>query len=150
MEKKGITALERLRELIPSNAEISDRSKMVIALFHKERNQAFYHLMEERACEYFVPAVESIVEQGIKEGTFHTDYPTETAIAWVAMVRGLRKGMPPESSPEEISRMAAASQELSERMLGAEPGTLDGILVNPLLGTRRKDRHIIEKEAGQC
>lgn len=106
--------------------DINDRSKMVIALFHNERNQAFHHLMEERAGEFLVPAVERIVRQGIEEGIFNINYPTETTVAWVTMMRGLRKSMPLEVCPGEISCMTAAVQEISERLLERDRGPLMG------------------------
>ena len=48
--------------------------------------------------------------------------------------------MPLEVGPGEISCMAAASQELSERITGSgDQGPWMGVLVNPLSGTRRKE-----------
>ena len=131
MEKKGLTAMERFRELTPSNVDISDRSKMIVALFHKERNQAFHHLMEEKASRIMVPAVERIIKQGVEEGIFHTDYPRETAIALVTTLGSLKKSIPSVSTPEESARINTIMQELSERMLNAKPGTFDGFLRSP-------------------
>ncbi len=139
MEKKGLTAMERFKELTPSNVDISDRSKMIVALFHKERNQAFHHLMEEKAGKKMIPAVERIIIQGVEEGIFHTDHPTETAIALVTAMGSLNKSIPSEATPEQTARIATIMQELSERMLDAEPGTLDGFLGNPPTGAAGKN-----------
>ncbi|HUT28046.1 MAG TPA: TetR/AcrR family transcriptional regulator [Methanomassiliicoccales archaeon] len=134
MEKKGLTAKERFRALTPSNVDISDRSKMIVALFHKERNQAFHHLMEEKASRIMVPAVQRIIEQGVEEGMFHTDHPRESAMALVAMLSSLKKSIPSVSTPEQNAHIAIIMQELSERVLDAEPGTLDGLLGSPPSG----------------
>jgi AcrR family transcriptional regulator len=134
MEKKGMTAIERFNELTPSNSGISDRSKMIVSLFHKERNQAFHHLVEERASEFLIPAVERIIRQGVDEGIFNTEYPRETAIAWMTVLGSLGKSAPNEPSPQQLLQMNAARQELSERMLGAKPGTLDELLRRPFSG----------------
>lgn len=147
-DKKGLTTMERFRELTPLNADISDRSKMIVALFHKERNQTFHHLMEEKANEFLIPVVERIINQGIEEGIFHTDYPREAAIALVATVGSLGKRIHLESSPEQMVRTAKAMQELFERILGAKNGTfgelfrgtLPGAVGNTCLKNENKDK----------
>ncbi len=134
MEKKGLTAIERFKELTPSNSGISDRSKMIVSLFHKERNQAFHHLVEERASEFLIPAVERIIRQGVDEGIFQTEYPRETAIALMTMLGSLGKSATNALGPEQLLRMNAARQDLAERMLGAKPGTLRELLRSPFSG----------------
>lgn len=127
MERKGLTAIERFGELMPSNTDISSRSKMLIAYFHKERNQAFHHLMEKRGREFMVPAVEQIIRQGNEEGIFDVKYPKETAVAIVAMVAALKEKRSSAPSAEHMVRVAEVAQQLIERVLGAKPGTFDMI-----------------------
>lgn len=134
MERKGLTAVQRLGELMPSNTDISSRSRMLIAYFHKERNQAFHHLMEKRGREFMVPAMELIIRQGNEEEVFDTKYPHETAMAIVAMFGAFKDYRPSAPSTEQLIRIADFAQQLMERVLGAKPGTL-GMLKERLAPT---------------
>lgn len=130
MERKGLTAIERFRELLPANSDISSRSRMLIAYFHKERNQAFHHLMEKRSREFMVPAVEQLIRQGNEEGVFNAKHPRETAVALEAMVTAVVETFRDDPGPERAVRKAEVVQDLMERVLGAKPGTLDLIKEN--------------------
>jgi AcrR family transcriptional regulator len=123
MERKEATAMENFRALIPSNLCINARSKMLMTYFRQERNQAFHHLMEERAGQFLVPAIEKIVRQGIEEGVFHTDYPHEAAIALMAVLHSLRQDVSGPDTRERATWLTSVSQEIAERILAANPGT---------------------------
>lgn len=125
MERQGLTAVERFIDLLPSNTDISSRSMTLIAYFHKERNQAFHHLMEKRSREFMIPAVELIIRQGNGEGVFNVRYPKETAVAVVAIIASLKEHNPSVTSPEQTLRLMEVAQDLVERILGAKMGTLD-------------------------
>jgi AcrR family transcriptional regulator len=123
MERKDATAMEHFKALIPSNLCINARSKLLIAYFRQERNQAFHHLMEERATAFLVPAIERIIRQGIEEDVFHTDYPHEAAIALMAVLQSLRGAVPGPDRKDWSTRLTTISQEMAERILDAKPGT---------------------------
>jgi AcrR family transcriptional regulator len=130
MDQEGLTALQMLGKLSPSEVVINNRSKEVIKLFHTERNQAFHLAMEVRAQKFMVPALEKVVVKGCEEGIFHTDYPHEAAVALVAMFNALKHSAKLENDPRQWNRFSAVSREIMERVLDAEPGTLSDFLMN--------------------
>ncbi len=123
MSKEGLTAMERFRELIESNKVARSRSQRLIAYFHEERNRALHLSMEVKIMEFLVPATESIIRQGIAEGVFETAYPRETAIALLSVYRGIGHQARSPLDAQQILRMTEVLQYLTERLLGAEPGT---------------------------
>lgn len=125
MEGKNLTAMERFKALMPSNSDITSRSKKLIDYFHQERNQALHFAMESRSRKFMVPAMEQVIRQGVEEGVFRTEHPRESAVALLSMLTALRHDLPPAPTAEQWYRLALVAQEFSERLLGASPGTFD-------------------------
>lgn len=123
MEKKGLTALQRYRELIMASADVTSRAKTLIAYFHQERNQSIHLTMEKRSREFMIPVMERIIEQGNEEGVFHADHAHETAVAMLAMLSGVRHAHPLPENSSEMVEVIIALQDLSERLLVMEKGT---------------------------
>lgn len=123
MERKGLTALERFRELMKANADVTSRSKTLLRYFHQARNQACHLAMEQRGFERMVPSLERIIVQGVEEGAFNVPYPRETAAALMLMVKGVRSTQPIDLTAEQAVHLIAVMQHLTESLLGAPPGT---------------------------
>jgi AcrR family transcriptional regulator len=123
MEKKGLTALERFKELIMASADVASRGKTLVAYFHQERNQAIHLSMEGRSREFMIPVMERIIVQGNQEGIFKAEHPHETAVALMAMMSWVRHTHPFPLNLEETIRITKVLQDLTERLLVMEPGT---------------------------
>jgi AcrR family transcriptional regulator len=128
MEKEGLTAVQRFRELFTLSPDITDRTRLMATYFHTESFRGQHHAMEERSMAFLLPVIERLVKQGIDEGVFHTDYPKETAIALMASWSKIKHTTPSSSSPDELMHKAKALQYLAERLLGAKPGTFEFFL----------------------
>lgn len=124
MEKKGLTAIERLGELMKCSSEVTFRSRTILRYFHKERNRSVRLSMENKAMELMVPALERIVRQGIEEKVFDTPYPREAAVAMLFLTAGLKELTPPEPTADDLIRLNRATQLYAERIVGAAPGSL--------------------------
>jgi AcrR family transcriptional regulator len=123
MKKKGLTAMERFNELVAINRDVVCRSSALIMYFRQERNKAFHLSMERRAREFMTGAMEEIIQQGVDEGVFKVHYPRETATAILAMIYSLVIRPPEGDSKERSSELIVIVQDLTERLLGMEPGT---------------------------
>ncbi len=141
MERRNISALERFRELIMTSSDVASRGKMLIAYFHKERNQAIHLSMESRSREFMIPVMARIIEQGNQEGLFMSKHPHETAIALMATMSWIKHAHPLPVTSEESLRITIVLQDLTERLLGMVPGTftLYEEMLPPELRTRVQD-----------
>ena len=121
-EKEGLTSLQRLQEMSMSSDLIRLHSGKLMKYFHEQRNQALHLQLEVRTMKFLVPAMEAIIEQGVREGVFNTPYPRETAIALFG-VKGIvdhtEDGTDYCGDIESNMRIIAF---LSERLLGAKEG----------------------------
>jgi AcrR family transcriptional regulator len=140
MEKKGLTALERFKELMITSSDVASRSAVLISYFHKERNQACHLAMENRSREFMIPVMEKIIVQGVEEGVFKANHPRETAVALMGTFSWIKHLHPNPMSPEEMERLILVFQELAERLLVMEPGTFTAFqeLAPPVLKLKTK------------
>jgi AcrR family transcriptional regulator len=127
MSKEGLTAMERFDEIVTSNKMMKERSRELMKWFHEERNQALHFSMEVKSTDLMLPALESIIRQGIGEGVFDTPYPRESAIAMLSIFRGISHDKMRLDEPVNAVHAAKVLGHLMERILGAEEGTFSSL-----------------------
>jgi AcrR family transcriptional regulator len=120
--KEGLTAMQRLQEMSTSSDFIRIRSSNLMKYFHEERNQALHLQLEVRTMRFLVPAMEAIIEQGVREGVFKTPYPRETAIALFGIKSVIDHTNAGTDYCEDVERNIQIIAFLSERLLGAKEG----------------------------
>ncbi|MCE5295624.1 MAG: TetR/AcrR family transcriptional regulator [Euryarchaeota archaeon] len=142
MSEEGLTAMERFDEILTSNKMMKERSRELMKWFHEERNQALHFSMEEKGTDHMLPALESIIRQGIEEGVFETPYPRESAIAMLSIFRGISHDKMKLDEPVNAAYAAKVLGHLTERILGAEEGTFSSLRKH-LPEHARKGPHVI-------
>jgi AcrR family transcriptional regulator len=118
----GASAVEKLLALSdifvgfdtdPSASELAD-------FMHRPENRALHDRMAEQFTPALFPFVESIVEQGVAEGTF--DVPDTTAAAWFVLC-GMQSAELSGATAAEIPAALRAATQLALRALGYEEAT---------------------------
>ena len=123
--RDGLTAPEKV--LAAFDWVVRFRSENgIFDIIHDKENALVHHKVTSEYAPRFISPLIGIVKQGIQEGAFRTDYPEECAtgllLAWNISERSLLH----PGSPERLEHSIRATQDLMERILGAEPGALDG------------------------
>ena len=98
----------------------------ILDQLRRERNAKLYFRLLRERFSRMVPLLKELVEQGVGEGAFRTSDPFITA-AGLQQVMTLVEMLDP--TPETFGihpDVIAPLQDQMERILGAEPGTLDG------------------------
>ena len=121
----GLTTMEKIRVLFEASDRIRSRSRALVSYFHKERNRHLHFDIERRGTQILIPILQDIIQQGVREGIFDARYPRETAIAYMASLSAIGHENLQDVSTEELRRRTVIIQEITERILGAKPGTLD-------------------------
>lgn len=123
MAMEGMNALERMGAFSMAFSKWSEGKGRMMDYLHEEKNEILHYRMSRKVLEYLVPAYTAIIEQGIKENIFHTEYPGEAAQALMGMTENVLEGRhSPDMGNAETRRKYIAMLEFSERILGAEPG----------------------------
>lgn len=125
VSRGDLSAITKMDLLLETSGDIKMKSMALVRYFHEPRNMHLHLAVEERVMEFLVPAFEDIVQQGVKEGVFDTKYPHYASLAIIGAGRAISHEGTGGLSAGELMEMASAYQALTEKMLGARPGTLD-------------------------
>jgi AcrR family transcriptional regulator len=98
----------------------------VMDYLHLEENAKLHYKMSRKRFTDLLPLFTSLVEEGVEQGHFHTDHPEATA-AGILLLNEMVEML--DRTPESFGirpDIIGPLQEQMERLLGADPGTLDG------------------------
>lgn len=83
--RTDLSAVEKLLEVLGSFSPIDEWEQAFVTRIHRPAEAALHdHLMREMS-RRLVPLLADVISQGVREGTFKTDYPGEAAAFIVAM-----------------------------------------------------------------
>ncbi len=134
--EERLNALEKVNKLIVESqgyrvANIEHRLK-IFKVFNRDENLKFSHRILERVVQLSRPIIQSIIEQGVKEGIFDVLFPDEAAELYVRLVSIFNnelgkvwleiEGKP--NAKEILHRKILFYENMLERLLGVEKGSL--------------------------
>ena len=132
-----LTALEKLN-CIASEAQryrAANMAQRLMALkaYQNESNIVLGIKIVEKTIQKGAPIMQSIIEQGVREGVFNTSFPKETAELYInlsSIMSGsitqilLDSGKKPESI-EKIRKLLLFYEDVFKRLLGIEKGSVN-------------------------
>lgn len=123
-----IPLLDRLTGSIRAlNVETQIGEEVMIQV-HKPQNALLHQKMQKRLIGGVVPIMAGLIEEGCREGIFHTAYPTEAA-EMVIVYSNVAFDELAELDAEDRMRKIQAFICHTERIMGAE----EGILQEPII-----------------
>lgn len=131
-----LSALEKLLRHFAS----TDQWKLVhqglviefLRVWYDDENAIVHRKLSRAGVKRFVPLLSQIIQQGVEEGVFTTAYPEQAARMIIALRNDLGTAIAELLLSEEdtasivprVTRIANATADALERVLGAEPGSL--------------------------
>ena len=125
---KSVPLLERLSAAVISLSLNSGAGAEVFEQIHRPQNALLHQKMQERILSGVVPLIAKLIEEGNAEGTFDSAYPDEAAemiMTYANIAFDELAGL----SPEEMERKSRAFICHTERILGAEEGSLESAIM---------------------
>ncbi|UCF07676.1 MAG: TetR/AcrR family transcriptional regulator [Thermoplasmata archaeon] len=117
-------AIEKMLTLFEAGKKLREKRKGLTDYLHEERNELLHYRIEKKKTPMVARYFSEIIQQGVKEGVFTTEYPKEAALAILAASSEIGHGAIREgASKVEMARLLVVSLDLMERILGAKPGT---------------------------
>ncbi|MBR4474153.1 MAG: TetR/AcrR family transcriptional regulator [Oscillospiraceae bacterium] len=120
---RRIPLLDRLTGSIMALNVDSRLGEEVMIQVHKPQNALLHQKMQEGMIRGIVPILSGLIEEGCREGIFHTPYPEEAA-EMVMIYSNVAFDELEDRSPEERMRKIQAFIFHTERITGAEEGAL--------------------------
>ena len=118
-----IPLLDRLTGSIMALNVDSRIGEEVMLQVHKPQNALLHQKMQKQLIGGIVPILTGLIEEGCREGLFHTPYPAEAA-EMVMIYSNAAFDELAEQSAEERLRKIQAFIFHTERIIGAEEGAL--------------------------
>lgn len=120
-----MNAVDKMISLFKSASGFSLDRRKLIDYLHQEENALFHLKMEQKGFSVIVPIFTRIIEQGINEGLFNTEYPHEAAL----LIFGCQDSLFDiehfhEKTAEEMKRTVKAGFYMIEKILGIKQGSL--------------------------
>lgn len=119
----SIPVLERLTRTILSLNVDNELGDMIMEQVHKPQNALLHQKLEERLLGRVNVLITKIVEDGIKQGLMHTDYPAE-AVDMIMTYSYITFDSTKQYNEEEAQRKIVGFVYHTERVLGMESGAL--------------------------
>lgn len=125
---RSIPLLERLSAAVISLDLNTGAGPVVFEQIHRPQNALLHQKMQERLLSGVVPLIAKLVEEGNADGTFDSAYPEEAAemiMTYANIAFDALAGM----TPEQMERKSLAFINHTERILGAEKGSLEAAIM---------------------
>ena len=123
---KNVPVVERIVRTVAGlnlETEASSIGREVLEQVHKPQNALMHQKMQQSLMDGVVPVLSGLVEEGNAQGIFHAAYPRETTemlVLYASIAFDSRFGL----TPEQTMRKAQAFIHNTEKLLGAESGSL--------------------------
>ncbi|MBR3331484.1 MAG: TetR/AcrR family transcriptional regulator [Mogibacterium sp.] len=125
---KSIPLLQRLSSAVISLNINTGAGVEVFEQIHRPQNALLHQKMQERLMSGVVPLIAKLIEEGNADGTFDSAYPDEAAemiMTYANVAFDALAGI----TPEQMERKSRAFICHTERILGAEKGSLDAAIM---------------------
>lgn len=127
-ERDDLTGLEKIVESGKYFRTVAVGWEKISEFLHEDRNAHWHLKLEKKLLPIVYDSYERIIEQGVKEGTFHTEFPRETGIAILGATNALTGRDHDHTGQRRYEpEFVRASMDIIERLLGTEPGLLMNI-----------------------
>lgn len=123
IKDKQMPVLQRLTKSILALNVNTGIGHEVMLQVHKPQNALMHQKMQEQMLSGIVPLLTDLVQEGMEQGIFHTEYPTES-IEMIMLYANTMFDAMVEQSKEQKERRIEAFICNTERLLGTESGVL--------------------------
>lgn len=121
--EKDLDAIGRILQFSVYIRNLGEGREKLVDYLHEDKNALLHLKLEKKVIPSIVPAFSEIIKQGVDEGIFNTDYPTEAAEAIIASSNALSHGEHDHSGKVQYDpHIWKAALNIIERILGAKPG----------------------------
>jgi AcrR family transcriptional regulator len=125
ISEAGLNAIEKFRMIYSKEMTIPEEMNDFISKLNLIKDLNFHQKLMIRLVEKYIPTVSKIVEQGIKDGIFHTKHPLESTEILILGFHFLLDPGIVNWDEKSYKRRINASGEIIENTLIAEKGSFN-------------------------
>lgn len=134
-QQKDRSVIERIVLAVQALNVDSKLGVEVVRQAHKPQNALMHQKMQERLLAGINPIITRLIEEGIEQGLFSTDYPAE-AVEMFMLYSNVTFDGDKEQSPQQMQQKVMGFVYNLERLVGAKQGTLSDAISSLIMGGR--------------
>lgn len=134
-QQKDRSVIERIVLAVQALNVDSKLGVEVVRQAHKPQNALMHQKMQERLLAGINPIITRLIEEGIEQGLFSTDYPAE-AVEMFMLYSNVTFDGDKEQSPQQMQQKVMGFVYNLERLVGAKQGTLSDAISSLIMGSR--------------
>ncbi|WHH57442.1 TetR/AcrR family transcriptional regulator [Petroclostridium sp. X23] len=119
-----LNAVQKMQGFIDGLFSFERGKESMMEYVHREQNAIVHNRLAASLIEKIIPLISQIVEEGVKEGVFDTDHPLESAEVLLFGVGYIHDSVAFSGDEEIYRQKMLATQDVVERVLGAEKGSI--------------------------
>lgn len=123
LDQSGLNALQKLQRVLEEEFKANMEDYDPDNHLHSIKNVDMHQRILEGMVRRFAPVIAGVINQGIDEGLFKTEYPLEASEIIIAGVNFITDYGIFRWTRDEYLRRIKASEELIEKALSIEPGS---------------------------
>ncbi len=120
-----INALQKMQAILSMSIESQRTKQNITEFFQKEGNAIMYREHRKKSREMMIPLITLVVEQGVKEGIFHIEFPRETVEYVGYILENLGDSLKSAQSEEGYLRKIQALETILSKIAGIEKNKLN-------------------------
>ncbi|MFF2157058.1 TetR/AcrR family transcriptional regulator [Paenibacillus chitinolyticus] len=124
-EDPGLSGREKIVKILKEDFVKRGENLDNLDYMHHESNALLHQKMLVESVKAYTPFITAIIEQGIREGSFHTSHPREVVEFFMVGLFFLYDPGIFAWTVEEVVTKLQAIGEILEKLLGAEKDSLD-------------------------
>ena len=132
--ESGIDAVEKLLRMRDELLSVVSRDRELLEFFHREGNEAFHDHVSRESVRRLVPAHESVIEQGVREGVFVLKH-SDDAARFISALMDVTDPFDAFAEPERLAHHVEALTEFALRGLGCDSTTVRAAMTRRVSGT---------------
>jgi AcrR family transcriptional regulator len=125
VNKQNLDAVAKIKQIITENSKMNLANQDMLDYLHQPQNVTMHQKSLVQGVRKSAPVIAQIIQQGVDEGQFKTEYPLELAeIILVGISFLFDPSIFPRSRAEYLTRMRALA-DVFETTLRADQGSFD-------------------------
>ncbi len=125
----GMSAVKKIQSIVDLSMSSNEPSALsenkIVQYMHREGNESLHSEYIKETQEVMIPLITSIIEQGVKEGSFDVKYPRETVEYILHLFNECQHSLRDSSqSKDAYYRKVRAMEIILNRVLGMKDGSI--------------------------
>jgi AcrR family transcriptional regulator len=137
IDQPDLNPAQKIVNLSELEFQLNREHDSLFQQLHLEQNSGLHQKIIVQSIQKTVPLYTKVIQEGVQQGIFNTEYPKEAAELMLIATKFLFDPGIFQWSDQELMRIGQATEDISERILGAPKGSMAINMDARLIGIKK-------------